>query len=236
MIYLYRIYQILIVIPLFIVITLLTCIIVIVMCLVTNGRFWGFWPPTIWATIFCKLNFIKVTVKGRENIKNKTSYVFVANHQGACDIFSIGGYLRHNFRWVMKASLIKIPFVGFACKISRNIFMDRTNAAKIRKSMEYAEKQLAKGMSLVVFPEGSRTKTGALGSFKRGAFMLANEFSLPVVPITVDGSYKVMPRTAKLPRPGHIILTIHKPIYPGPEGYDLPQLIQESQQAVASAL
>lgn len=102
--------------------------------------------------------------------------------------------------------------------------------------MQTAEKRLAGGMSVVVFPEGSRTLDGKLHRFKRGAYILATEFDLPVVPITIDGAYDVMPRTAKLPHWGKITLTIHKPILPGNDGHDLPSLMERSRDAIASAL
>lgn len=102
--------------------------------------------------------------------------------------------------------------------------------------MQDAEKQLAGGMSVVVFPEGARTSDGKVHAFRRGAYTLAVEFGLPVIPITIDGAYKVMPRTALLPRPGHIKLTIHKPIEASAEGHDLQYLINESRNRIISAL
>ena len=236
MIYIFRVYQLLIAIPLCIVLTLLACIVTVITCVLFNGRFWGYWPPKIWAMLFCWLNFVTVRVKGNDNIDKKTSYVFVANHQGAFDIFSIYGFLGHNFRWMMKESLRKIPFVGYTCYKAGHIFVNRTSTSAIRVSMEKAKKQLSNGMSLVVFPEGSRTRNGKMGAFKRGAFTLAAEFGLPLVPVTIDGSFKVMPRTAKLPRPGRITLTIHKPIEIAEGGNELESLMEKSREAIASAL
>lgn len=232
----YRIYQFLIAFPLLIVLTVITAVITIVGCIPTKGRFWGYYPAKIWARLFCWLNFVSVSVKGRENIDPATSYVFVSNHQGAFDIFAIYGFLGHNFKWMMKASLRKIPFVGYACYKAGHIFVERANAARIRHSMELAERQLQGGMSLVVFPEGSRTRTGELGTFKRGAYMLATELSMPVVPVTIKGAYSIMPRNARLPRPGHITLTIHQPIFAQTEGHDLDTLMTQSRAAIASAL
>lgn len=232
----YRIYQFLVAFPILIVATILASVVTVLGCIPTKGRFWGYYPAKIWAMLFCWLNFVGVEVKGRDNIDKKTSYVFVANHQGAFDIFAIYGFLGHNFRWMMKASLRKVPFVGYACYKGGHIFVERTNAARIRHSMEQAERQLQGGMSLVVFPEGSRTKTGRMGSFKRGAYFLATEFGLPVVPVTIDGSYAVMPRNAKLPRPGRIVLTIHRPIEAPAEGHDIDRLMEETRSAIASAL
>lgn len=236
MIYLYRLYQIFIMCPLIVVFTILTAVITVIGCVCGLGRTWGYYPEVLWARIFCWLAFVRVTVSGRENIDSATSYVFVANHQGAYDIFSIYGYIGHNFRWMMKQSLRKIPFVGWACAWSGQIFVDNSSASATRRTMQNAERQLSGGMSLVVFPEGARTWDGKMRPFKRGAFRLAVEFGLPVVPVTIDGAFDVMPRFKKLPVPGRIRLTIHKPIYPGADGHDLSALMEESRDAIASSL
>ncbi|MCH5219311.1 MAG: 1-acyl-sn-glycerol-3-phosphate acyltransferase [Muribaculaceae bacterium] len=236
MIYLFRIYQLFIAVPLCVALTIVTSIITIIGCIFSNGRFWGYYPAKIWAMIFCWLNFITVSVKGRQNIDSATSYVFVANHQGAFDIFAIYGFLGHNFKWMMKASLRKIPFVGYACYKAGHIFVDRTSPTAIRQSLKQAESRLSSGMSLVVFPEGSRTKTGRMGNFKRGAYILAEEFNLPVVPVTIDGAFAILPRNSRypLPRPGHIRLTIHQPIVAAEGGHDINDLMQQSREAIES--
>lgn len=123
-----------------------------------------------------------------------------------------------------------------ACRVSGHIYVDNSTPSAVKSTMETAEKRLAGGMSVVVFPEGSRTIDGKLKRFKRGAYILATEFNLPVVPVTIDGAYAVMPRNARMPRPGRIILTIHEPILAGSDGHDLPSLIEESRDAIASSL
>lgn len=234
--FLYRIYQIVIMLPVLVVATLLTSIITVIGCSLGFGRWWGYYPEILWGRLWCWLAFVRVEVSGRENISPGTGYVFVANHQGAYDIFTVYGYLGHEFRWMMKQSLRKIPVVGYACEKSKQIFVDKSSRAALRRTMEQAEQELRGGMSLVIFPEGSRTPDGKMHAFKKGAFALAVEFGLPVVPLTIDGVYDVMPRTAKLPRPGRVRLTIHKPI-PAPEqGHDMQQLIEASSATVASAL
>lgn len=237
MLVLYRIYQICIAVPVLLVVTVLSALATIIGSALGFGRNMGYWPGHIWARVFCIMNFVRVRVTGRENISRNTSYVFVANHQGAFDIFSIYGYLGHNFRWMMKKSLERIPLVGYSCRVSGHIYVDNSTPSRTRETMATAEKQLSGGMSVVVFPEGSRTQDGRMHAFRRGAFQLAMEFSLPVVPLTIDGAYLVMPRGAILPRYGLIKLTIHKPIY-APEGgrHELSSLMQESYEAVASAL
>lgn len=236
MIILYRIYQILIMIPLLAVATVIAAVVTVIGSALGFGRWWGYYPQVLWAKLFCWLAFVRVTVKGRENIDPKVSYVFVANHQGAYDIFTVYGYLGHNFRWMMKQSLRKIPFVGWACAWSRQIFVDNSSASATRRTMQEAEQQLSGGMSLVVFPEGARSWTGKMSRFKKGAFRLAIEFNLPVVPLTIDGAFDVLPRFKKMPNSGHICLTIHKPIYPSADGHDLSELMEESYREIEGGL
>lgn len=237
MIFLYRIYQICIMIPLMLVATTITALLVMTGSVIFGGRWWGYWPAVIWSRIMAWLTFVRVQVRGHDNVPPDRSCVFVANHQGAYDIFAIYGWLGHNFKWMMKKSLEKIPLVGYACLRAGHIYVDKSSPTAIRHTMQTAEQRLAGGMSVVVFPEGTRTKTGKLGRFRRGAYMLATEFGLPVVPITIDGSYDVMPRGAVLPRPGKIILTIHPAIHPDAGGaHNLETLIDESRAAIASSL
>lgn len=232
----YRIYQLCIMLPLILLITIIAAIVTIIGCACGGGHWWGYWPAHIWGKLFCWLTLVRVTVRGHENIEKGTSYVFVANHQGAYDIFSIYGWLGHNFRWMMKASLRSIPLVGYACEKSRQVYVDKSSPTALRKTMDRAERLLAKGMSIVVFPEGARTWNGKMRPFKRGAFMLAQEFNLPVVPITIDGAFKVLPRSKKLPRWGHITLTIHKPIVPPATGHDLTTLMTTTHDIIEQSL
>ncbi len=234
---LYLIYQWLIAYPLLIVLTVLVAIVTIIGCSIGSRDFWGYYPPMLWARCVCALLLIRTEIKGSENIDPKTSYVFVANHQGAFDIFLIYGYLGHNFKWMMKKSLKKIPFVGTACEFAGHIMVDRSSKASIRQTMHKAEKTLKGGMSLVVFPEGSRCEDGHMRPFKRGAFLLAEELSLPVVPLTIDGAFSLMSKNDINIHPGKVTLTIHKPILPPADGkYDLEVLMKESYNRIASAL
>lgn len=237
MLILYRLYQFCIALPILLVVTVIASLITIIGCMLGFSRTMGYLPGHIWARIFCILCLIRIKVSGKENIQKKTSYVFVANHQGAFDIFTIYGYLGHNFRWMMKKALEKIPLVGYACKVSGHIYVDNSTPSAVKTTMQTAEKRLAGGLSVVVFPEGSRTRDGRMHSFRRGAFALAVEFGLPVVPLTIDGAYRVLPRGKSLPLPGTIKMTIHKPIYPANNGkHELGSLMEESYRQIASAL
>ena len=234
---LYRIYQLCIVLPIFLVLTLLTALTTIIGSLIGGAHVWGYYPGKIWSQLTCYLLLLPVQVKGREKLDKCTSYVFAPNHQGAFDIFLIYGFLGRNFKWMMKKSLRKIPFVGKACESAGHIFVDRTNPKGMLTTIRQAERSLTNGVSLVVFPEGSRTKDGHLGSFKRGAFQLADELQLPIVPLTIDGSFEVLPRTGGFIRRHRMILTMHDPIYPqgqGPE--DIKITMEKAYSAVQSRL
>ena len=190
---LYRIYQLLIVLPLGLLATLLTALSTSLGCMLGNGNFWSYWPGRLWGIVMCRLCLFPVHVEGRENIKPGQSYIFMSNHQGAFDIFLIYGFLRRPFKWMMKKSLRKVPFVGYACEKADFIFVDNSSPAAVQQTMEQAREILRDGMSLMIFPEGTRTKTGEVGRFKKGGFILAQEVGLPIIPITLDGPFQVLP-------------------------------------------
>lgn len=231
----YRIYQLLFGLPTLVVITIIAALLTILSA--TIGFKPGtYWPAHIWGKMWCWLNFVTVSVKGRDNVDPKTSYVFVANHQGAFDIFSVYGFLGHDFKWMMKKSLRRIPFVGYSCYKAGHIFVDHSSRAAVKHTMEQAEKSLRGGASLVVFPEGARSHDGHMRPFKRGAYQLALEFSLPLVPVSISGAFEVMPRSARLPRWGHIELTIHRPIAAPTNEEARAQVMQQTAETIESAL
>lgn len=236
MIYLYRIYQWLIAVPVLVLITAITAFACLFSALVGAKDWGGYWPPMLWARCVCTLLFVRVKVKGRDNIDKNTAYVFVANHQSAFDIWSIYGYLGHPFKWMMKKSLEKIFLVGPACKSVGHVFVDDSSISGIKETIDHAKSTLKGNMSLVIFPEGHRSYDGKMLPFKRGAFMLAGEFGMPVVPITVEGAYNVLPRTTYNIRPGKITLHIHAPIFPGEKGFNTKRLMEQCRQAISSAL
>lgn len=237
--YLYRLYQLIVALPIFLVASIVTSFTTMIGCRLGNGHFWGYYPGKWWAQFIIRILMLPVKVEGRENLVEGQSYVFVANHQGAFDIFLIYGFLCRNFKWMMKRQLRQMPFVGKACEAAHHIFVDKRGASKIRATYDSARQTLQGGMSLVVFPEGARTFTGHMGVFKRGAFMLADDIELPVVPLTINGSFDIMPRTRDMKwvvwHP--LRLTIHKPIQPIGKGADnIKYLEEESYKVVMSGL
>lgn len=227
--HLYHIYQIIVALPILLVTTILTALVTSIGCFLGDAHFWGYYPGKIWSQIFCRILLIPVKVEGHQYIDKNTSYVFVANHQGPMDIFLIYGFLGRNFKWMMKKSLRNIPLVGYACEKARHIFVDKSGPKKIQETYEKARQTLQGGTSVVVFPEGSRTYTGHMGPFRKGAFLLADELQLPIVPITIDGSFDVLTRMAGISfvHRHTMRLIIHNPIMPHGKG---PEYIKENME------
>ena len=237
---LYKIYFWLITIPIFAVVTILTAIIVSIGCILGGERFFSYYPGIIWARIACAITLCSVKIKGRENLLKGKTCVFVSNHQSAYDIFLIYGYIGTPIKWMMKIGLAKIPFVGLACRMAGFIFVDNSSARLAQKSIQEAQKMLKHGHSLVIFPEGARSPDGHLGRFKRGAYQIAVEQQLPIVPITLNGPYKVMPIGSWNITPHHIEMTIHPPVMPHKKEDDnkelLQKLVDSTKQTISSSL
>ena len=237
--YLYRTYQLLVAAPILLLATTLTAIVTILGCTLGKAHFWGYYPAMIWSRLMCWLMLLPVQVEGRENLQAHTSYVFVANHQGPYDIFLIYGFLGRNFKWMMKKSLGQLPLIGRACRSAGHIMVDKSGPRGIQHTCEQGRRVLHGGTSLVVFPEGARTFTGHMGVFRRGAFQLADELQMSVVPITINGSFDVLSRqqgfTFLTWHP--LRLTIHPAIAPQESGHDdVQHLMQQSYDTIMSAL
>ena len=237
--FLYNIYQIIFGIPIVVIVLIVCTIFIVIGTRFGNANYWAYHPGRIWSKVTIRSLFLPVKVEGRENINENDSYVFVSNHQGAFDIFLIYGYLNKNFKWLMKYQLFKIPFLGTSCRACKHIPVDKRSPRKIKETYDTAREFLKHGMSVVLFSEGARTFTGHMGSFKRGGFLLADELQLPVVPLTINGSFNVKPRTNDMGfvNRHQLTLTIHKPIYPtgkGPE--NVKMLMEKSYEEIQKAL
>jgi len=234
---LYNIYLVCIAAPILLVATILCTSTAIIGSAIGGAHFWGYWPGRVWCLIILYVLLIPVHVEGREKIQKHTSYVFVPNHQGAFDIFLVYGYLGRNFKWMLKKGIRKIPMVGKTCESSGYIFVDKSSPSKIRETIEKAKASLVNGVSLVVFPEGARSFTGHMGRFKKGAFQMADDLQLSVVPITIDGSFDIMPRTAHWIKWHPLRMTIHDPIPPQGQGTEnISQTMKLAYDAIESAL
>ena len=234
--YLYYAYQLLIAAPLLILATLLTVVVTVLGSTLGSAHFWGYWPGKLWSRFFCWILLLPVRVEGREHLAKDTSYVFVANHQGSFDIFLMYGYINRNFKWMMKRSLRNAPLIGKACESAGHIFVDKRGPKAIQKTYDDARHVLRDGTSLIVFPEGARTFTGHMGFFRKVAFQLAQEVGLQVVPVTIDGSFDVLPRQRGVSFiTWHSLrMVIHAPI--ATEGAELSTVMDQAYRAIEQSL
>ncbi len=189
----YILYQYLFAMPLLALLTIFTAIFTICCFPWRNAEF-VHKEQQFWSRMCYWMMFIPVSVDGIEHIQPNQSYVFVSNHQSMYDVWLIYGWLPVVFKWLMKAEIRRIPFVGTACKAAGHIFVERRKAKASLDSLKEIEKQLTNGVCTVIFPEGTRTMNGEVGRFKRGAFQIALDLGLPVIPLSLDGCFEVMPK------------------------------------------
>jgi 1-acyl-sn-glycerol-3-phosphate acyltransferase len=235
--WLYQPYAWLVFIPIAILLTLLFSLLTIIASILINSSFAGSTFPVIWARVVSWLTPMFVTVNGGEHADPKRSYVVVCNHQSQYDILLVYGWLKLNLKWVMKKELRKIPGLGLGCEKAGHIFVDRANPRAARTAVMEALQRLGNGVGILFFVEGTRSNDGQLLPFKKGAFRLAVEQQLPILPVTVSGTREIMPaRTLRL-FPGRGTMTIHPPIETVGLGIsDVEQLMEQSKLAIASAL
>jgi len=210
--YLYQPYKWLFFLPFAFINTLFFGVIAVVVSSLVNQRVGSYFGGVVWSRLNGFLTPMIVKVSGRENIDERKSYVIISNHQSIYDIFLVYGWLGIDIKWVMKKELAKIPGVGFGSKKVGHIFLDRSNSRVALESLNNAKRKLVNGTSVVIFPEGTRSTTGIPGNFKKGAFKLALDLGLPILPITIIGTRHILPSGTLDLRPGKVMMIIHKPI------------------------
>ena len=165
-----------------------------------------------WARSIVFLSRVKVSVQGLEHIDPGAAYVYMANHQSMFDVLALLGYLPVQFRWIAKMELFKIPIFGYSMTRVGYIGIDRSNRKSAYKSLQEAAQKIAQGVSVVVFPEGTRSEDGRIKPFKAGGFYLAIRSGRPIVPVVIYGSKDVLPKGRLCINRGHIFFSINKPI------------------------
>lgn len=174
-----------------------------------------------WARSMLRVAGVTVEVHGLENLNGKPA-IFVPNHQSDWDIPVVLGYLDESHGIVAKDSIAKIPCIKSWMDFVGCIFIDRSDARKALRTINEAGSRIPEGESIIIFPEGTRSKGEEIGEFKSGAFKTAFKYNAPIVPVSIDGTYKIMEANGgKWIKPGHVILTILPPIET--EGMDKAQ-------------
>jgi 1-acyl-sn-glycerol-3-phosphate acyltransferase len=164
-----------------------------------------------WARLILLTTGVRVSVRGLERLTPGSTYVFVSNHQSIYDIPVIFWSLPYQVRIIAKESLGSFPFLGWHLRRTGHLLVDRRNPDRDGILRRWRE-LLKQGLSLIIFPEGTRSADGRVNRFKAGSFLLAIEAGLPVVPISVYGTRFVMPKGQLTTRPGAARLVVHAPI------------------------
>ena len=165
-----------------------------------------------WSRLVLRAAGVKVIVHRAAPLDPTRPYVFMSNHVSASDIWSLFVAIPFPVRFIAKKQLAKLPFVGWAMRIGRFIFIDRQNASAARRSIDEAARRISEGASVMIFPEGTRSRDGKLGPFKKGGFHLAVDSRVDIVPVGIRGTREVMPKGAALIRSGEIIVEMGAPI------------------------
>lgn len=153
----------------------------------------------------------RIVVQGRDKIVPGKTYVLVANHQSMTDIMALAA-LAIPFKWVSKKEAFRLPFIGWNMYLNNYVSVDRGNVRNVRATLEKCRDWLKRGVSLMMFPEGTRSKTGAMGEFHHGSFKLAADCDCAVVPIVVNGTFPIYQGLKVLPFPGTITIRVLDPI------------------------
>jgi 1-acyl-sn-glycerol-3-phosphate acyltransferase len=166
----------------------------------------------IWARGILFASQIKVNINGLANIDPTRSYVYMSNHQSNFDIPVLLACLPVQFRWLAKAELFKIPIFGRAMRGAGYVEIDRFNQQSAFKSIHEAAAKMKNGVSVMIFPEGTRSRDGKIKSFKKGGFVMAVDAGVPIVPIILRGTWNIMAKSSLRINTGEVSLNIETPI------------------------
>jgi len=164
-----------------------------------------------------------IKINGREKAIKGTTYIIISNHQSLLDILLLN-CLRYRYKWISKIELTKVPVIGWYLKMADYIVIDRGNEDSKTEMLEKSYTCLKKGISIMIFPEGTRSLNNEIGFFKRGPFQLALQANIPLLPVLIDGTGGILPKHGLIFGSGHEIrIKVMDPVYPDSFGTDKPE-------------
>jgi len=189
-----------------------------------------------WGRVLCRLGGITVRIEGLKHLPPGQPVIFAANHLSQCDIIVLQGFLAADFRWLAKKELFKVPIWGTAMRMADYIPIDRSHGRQAMKSLDEAARRIAEGTSVVIFPEGTRSRDGRLQPFKAGGMVLAIKAGVLLVPVAIHGTHEILPKGSLLMQPGHVRIRLGQPIetrnYRAKDKQDLALRLQEAVAAL----
>ena len=193
--------------------------------------------PRAWGRLLCWIANIRVRVEGGEDLDPAKPYIFIGNHCSMADIMAFSGYIKHDYRWIAKKELFKIPVFGTGMKAVDYIPIDRSHGREAVQCLNDAAQRIAEGCSVILFPEGTRSIDGHLQPFKTGAVMLAIKAGVELVPVGFNGTHQALPKGKLLSRGGEVVLRLGTPMpTAGFKAKDKQELAALLQQRVAALL
>jgi 1-acyl-sn-glycerol-3-phosphate acyltransferase len=201
-----------------------------------TGRIDGLYKSAIWiARVGVRIAGVRAKTSGNQELDLSRNYIFMSNHVSNLDPPVLIPLLPFRVTVMVKKELFKLPILGPAMRIANFVPIDRSNREAAIATVREAEETVRRGLHMVVFPEGTRSRDGRLLPFKKGPFYLAMETGVPIVPITILGTEKLMPKGKALAKPGEVTIVVHPPVDPKNHP-DRDELISVVRSAVASAL
>jgi 1-acyl-sn-glycerol-3-phosphate acyltransferase len=205
--------------------------------LITGNENMIYRPAKFLIRLGLRLVGVRVEVTGLDRLKPGQAYIFTPNHQSFIEVPMLVGYLDRNPAYLAKKEVFKYPIFGIGIKAMGCVPVDRRNTQSAIESAKLATEYLKQGKSYVVYPEGTRSPDGRLLPFKKGAFVMAMEAGVPIVPISISGAVRVMPRSGISVRPETIRVTVHEPINTQGRPKDkISELIELTREKIVSAL
>lgn len=166
----------------------------------------------VWTNIVLFIYGVKVNVYGAENVNPSKGNIYISNHSSYLDIFIHLAKMPDNVRMIYKKEINKIPILGWAMLAAGFVPLDRGNIRSAMKSLDKTAEKIKKGLSVVIYPEGTRTKDGTVGEFKRGMFFLADKAETDIIPVSLTNTFGLMPTGSASVKPGVVNMVIGKPV------------------------
>ncbi|MEK6287767.1 MAG: lysophospholipid acyltransferase family protein [Acidobacteriota bacterium] len=209
----------------------------IVLVLITRNENFIYSPVRMFIRAGLAMAGVRIEVSGLERLDPNQTYIFTPNHQSLIEVPLCVTYLKRNIAYLGKKEVFKYPIFGQGIRLIGVVSVDRSNTTAAVESARQATENLRRGKSYVVYPEGTRSPDGRLLPFKKGAFMMAIDAGVPIVPISISGATAIMPKAQIKVFPSTVRITVHEPISTG--GYtkeNIGELMQLTREKVLSGL
>lgn len=207
-------------------------VVVFILCCIDPKGNIAHYVGKFWARMNLLVSGVLVSIEGKEHIEKHKSYILMSNHESHYDVLALIACMPLQLRWVMKLELREVPIFGFCCERMGHIYVDRGHSKNAHESLRAAGEKIRNGASVVFFPEGTRSPDGKLLPFKKGGFVIALEAKVPILPVTVVGGRKVVPKGSHRILPGTMKVIIHEPITVEGYSYDTKEALMERVKEV----